>query len=781
MPRRWCLMLVALAAMALAGDGARPAAQTPAAANQRVWTAVWKYEQQFPDPRRRYSIHIKSGMEFNGVEEISAEGTRRWLSRDWAWSYLGIHQEFGVIMYDPAIGRYKVNRTKTCTGGGPVNLGPTDSSQANEGAPTLHSECETIVTPADDRGPRDTSRTSSTGDVNQFPTVGPPQDGCSVSEAGRHVQGTNVTTTSYSLTVSPYVDAVLEVDRDGEYGKFVPVPSKTLTVTAHVRSHPEALFRFELDSDGTSHFPGYATNANIDDVFFVKHNLTHLHGVYANDGPDVIFDRERFGRLEWSRIEPSVVETRSPQAGVVVTVTAMDYGAVGKLRGFVKAEGCGDWQPIKILVDGQPRDALAIPLDDDDNLMADVLEMYRGMDSGADADAEPKGNSTAGDGLTAFEEYRGVVISGGDCGDSSTDTHIRTKPDRKDLFVHTPIAKYESALAPFAQASGLNVHSLCERHYSRSPTFTADLLSTDGDLGTRSQDRSRVVNFTLQFASAHAWQGRQLSQQVPQHALYLTSGCVKGTRAVACSDDPPTCADRTIGPPMLTSAVFVCPRTDDDPSYVPVGVIVHELGHGVGMPHHGAVVQKWEMVQVRNEIAPEPAGSPIPGQGGPRHIGLEPGLDCQEPRPGGDTVGLYNQGKFVGCLTIFIVARNGDHSGNAECPMRYGGGAWYYEAPEAEARRSAVVWFDEARDGQDTNPVTNRDGSRGSARVQLYAGRFGVYDNALDPPFGVDPFCSLKDGTGLNALPGHRNHAGDSQVACMDQLVINDNALRGIR
>ena len=31
------------------------------------------------------------------------------------------------------------------------------------------------------------------------------------------------------------------------------------------------------------------------------------------------------------------------------------------------------------------------------------------------------------------------------------------------------------------------------------------------------------------------------------------------------------------------------------------------------------------------------------------------------------------------------------------------------------------------------------------------------------------------------ALPGDQNHAGDSQVACMDQLVINDNVLRGIR
>jgi hypothetical protein len=62
-----------------------------------------------------------------------------------------------------------------------------------------------------------------------------------------------------------------------------------------------------------SHFR-YATNANIDDVFFVKYNLGHLRGRYANDGPDMIFDAEHFGGQEWSRIEPLVVETRTAQA-----------------------------------------------------------------------------------------------------------------------------------------------------------------------------------------------------------------------------------------------------------------------------------------------------------------------------------------------------------------------------------------------------------------------------------------------------------------------------------
>ena len=50
------------------------------------------------------------------------------------------------------------------------------------------------------------------------------------------------------------------------YARFVPTPGATLTFTASVRSGT-ARFRFELDPDATSRFPGYATNADVDDGF----------------------------------------------------------------------------------------------------------------------------------------------------------------------------------------------------------------------------------------------------------------------------------------------------------------------------------------------------------------------------------------------------------------------------------------------------------------------------------------------------------------------------------
>ena len=97
-----------------------------------------------------------------------------------------------------------------------------------------------------------------------------------------------VTTESITLSMSGPVAAVMEADPKGEYGRFVPVPGKTLSFTASVPSG-KARFRFELDPEATPHFPGYATNANIDDAFFEKYNLARWRGQYANDGPDPLF------------------------------------------------------------------------------------------------------------------------------------------------------------------------------------------------------------------------------------------------------------------------------------------------------------------------------------------------------------------------------------------------------------------------------------------------------------------------------------------------------------
>ena len=202
-----------------------------------------------------------------------------------------------------------------------------------------------------------------------------------------------------------------------------------------------------------------------------------------------------------------------------------------------------------------------------------------------------------------------------------------------------------------------------------------------------------------------------------------------------------------------------------------VSTATHELGHAVGLPHHGWKVENWQFVTIR--FNRESAGD--------QPNVVPPGTDCIDPRqqPSDDVVGLYRRGEFVGCGGGTIVARNGENSGNAECPLRYSYGD-FREAPGSTAAHYVLTEVDGVMlDSRGIIAWTDLYGARPNT-IRLWQGRFLKYDDSLDHE-AVGRFCLLNKGTGLNALPGDQNHAGDSQVACMDQLVINDNVLRGVR
>jgi hypothetical protein len=80
--------------------------------------------------------------------------------------------------------------------------------------------------------------------------------------------------------------------------------------------------------------------------------------------------------------------------------------------------------------------SIRIPLDTDANLLADAgwpsksgwvdsRQFFRG-DEVRDLDSKPSGPNQLGDGLSAFEEYRGFVVGG---------NHARLNPSHRDLFV----------------------------------------------------------------------------------------------------------------------------------------------------------------------------------------------------------------------------------------------------------------------------------------------------------------------------------------------------------
>jgi hypothetical protein len=137
------------------------------------------------------------------------------------------------------------------------------------------------------------------------------RDDCSYSEEETWDHGYH----RYSVTVAADVDAVMEVStqRNSEYWQFVPEAGKKISFS--VRSNVPARFRFTLEN--VSHFPGFATNANVDEDFFAMYGLDHdqyldegqyLRDHYKNDDADLIFDPQDFAgsKKYWKRPPPDM-------------------------------------------------------------------------------------------------------------------------------------------------------------------------------------------------------------------------------------------------------------------------------------------------------------------------------------------------------------------------------------------------------------------------------------------------------------------------------------------
>ena len=126
------------------------------------------------------------------------------------------------------------------------------------------------------------------------------------------------------------------------------------------------------------------------------------------------------------------LETAAPVVDATFLVHSYDYGAWGTLR--VTATDA-DGKALKVRVRGKDTPDLDIPLDEDSNRIADAWEREKTYGrSNADDDETVAGQDSKGDGLTLYNEYRGLAVPDGKGGQEFR----RLEPDVKEIFVLDP-------------------------------------------------------------------------------------------------------------------------------------------------------------------------------------------------------------------------------------------------------------------------------------------------------------------------------------------------------
>jgi len=390
-----------------------------------------------------------------------------------------------------------------------------------------------------------------------------------------------------------------------------------------------------------------------------------------------------------------------------VKVECFDAGATGTL---VAEAMLADGRVLKATVEKSGDAQLMIP--DFQPGVSGIAHCWRkeyapGKTDDADDETSPKGDGQPGDGLTVWEEYRGFWVNGAWMGDCD--------PRVKDLFVFNGIGgEAHSGIALFGWATGLRVHQRLA-----VGEFKAD----------------KVMNFNT-GARPHL---------VDQHCLVVSEGGFSETGADGVATTGSIC--RTAagvnfpGPPKNTWEVSILPemldtmtmlqRRDGESYEVSQAdrTIAHELGHGLGIRHHGdndKGYRPWRFEEVATGgfvvwadgvqvfVRDEKDGSiMLPPQ-------LFPGRRAGETR------------------LVWIGEQNGQMSGADVCIMRY---------VVAQAYRSL------------TEPgllYYHRDG-------EIYGNRF----------------CSARTGTGVNGTghpPQPRYGAADAKRGdCAHRFVVSDH------
>jgi hypothetical protein len=432
------------------------------------------------------------------------------------------------------------------------------------------------------------------------------------------------------------VEAVIETPKG--YEKWEPVADKTedkagprpITVKArlHKKGEPDkpasqkAQFRFELIE------------------------TTRINGVCMNWPPaDRALDTYDL-RIEQDKNEDLDVKdgksgqkagTKKNVSEAAVTISCFDWGAFARLKVTAILDDDYGSEVLAYLDSDKSKHELKIPKDADDNFIADGWEKKNGVfgkKAGDDEEPSPEGDGHPGDGLTLYEEYRGFMENG---------THIFGDLKKKDLFICNKIGQMaELGISIFENISGLAVHSKLKPGGRDEP----------GEL-----DASRVINRNY-TNRAHI---------VDQHGIFID----KGDEGMASEASPLSGFEPTPGPPKKFEKVkiglgFLGERYS---AYRRASVVAHELLHCCSVWHHGDIDQGFRKFKTKTDPAGVQRTFMFNVDAAGNAVGPGAVIVLINEKTGG-IIPPGNPGLLAG-ITVWIGNKQGQHSGDTECVMRY--------------------------------------------------------------------------------------------------------------
>ena len=298
-----------------------------------------------------------------------------------------------------------------------------------------------------------------------------------------------------------------------------------------------------------------------------------------------------------------------------------------------------------------------------------------------------------GDGISMYEEYRGFFV-GGFHPRSLTDGK-RMDPRKKDLFVKN---EYGPVLIPgfkmLADEGRLNVH----------------YALLDGEI-----DAGSVVNFNHGHANV-----------VDQHGVRVIRGKADRNLAGKAVRASP---GRNLLLPRSTVHVFIVPErfgraaTADELART----TAHEVAHAISVPHHGET-DSGLVTWIR-----DPTGDVAEDDGGPTYpIELRREAGCGGagcPMTPAEIAALFNNKVFK---SVYVGGHRGEHSGHADCFMRYDAAAAYTREPTQVASPRVRWWVGDEDDGPRMDDAATGTGVNSVFRGAGLQSRYGDACSALD-------------------------------------------------